>query len=1103
MDIVTEQQVQGVIGILTSILSSDNAIRKRAENQLQTLRVEHPNEFVICILRMFRQSQDGMVKMLGAVILRQMFSNLSPSRIQIWKRLTPESQEICKSELLEIMKKENMLALCKRLGDVISELAVAIFTSDEQGSWDQLVPFLFECVMGNNNRTISSGFHTLNELFPFFHEEMLKHKESLFQVFRRQMENNDADVKLSCVQACCNMIGIIDTPDAMYFGELLSPIFKAIAWIIEKNEVSGEEALIALRDLTESEPKFFKPQLQLAYNFVTNICQLNIENSGLKYLAIEFLVCIAERLSIEMENAKAFAEAVCNMIFKVMLTIDSEIEESWFVPPEGYQEQEDEEGSIDIDYAKRGRKLLSRLLEGVGDTQLMPYVLTLIQQSLNSSNKDWRIRYAGLMTVAEVAQYIDDDSRIATLIPILQSSVGQEFHSKIRWAAYHCIQKLSEDYEEEFQRGHHAIIVPLLLEGTTDSVPRVAACACAALNKFMENAGHTIANQYTPLIIPKLIDRISSQNCSFIIEIALSALASLAEACKEEFAVYYPQMAPYLFEIIRNYKSSIYKLLRGKAIECLTLMCNAVGRNVFSRNASQVIALLKDIQDHQLEENDPLKAYLLSAWQRISATLKSDFAPYLGDVIPGLLKAANLQAEVSISTEPELQIDIESLMKSDTKKKLSVTTSDIEDKEVALQTLLTIIDVLKGAYSPHVDRTATIILPLVGYPVNESIRSAAASICASLIVSLKESGHPNSLSFVVPLARRFLSALWIAASQEFEIETLVAQLEAIKMLIETPKTVYLSAEEVNNVGERVLKLLEDSLQRRSRHQFLQAEDSDNEEGVEEPNKHEEDSLQSAVSEVLGVLFKTHRTQSLNIVEFLYANVLSKFLAPGSTDEDHKFAIFVIDDIVEFVGQDLAVSKWSALAEALLRYSCDKNDSVRQAAVYGLGMLATHSNSQAFQGMAQQILDSLNKAIALPLGRSKKTYEHARDNAISAVGKIIRYQPMCVDLNPLVPSWVDLLPLKHDKTEARIMHDLLVDIAISNTQLTVGSSHERLGKIIVLFADVLETKLIDQHTVPKVKTFIAMLQSSYYPGLPEIWENLTVTQKSKLTKLISN
>lgn len=42
---------------------------------------------------------------------------------------------------------------------------------------------------------------------------------------------------------------------------------------------------------------------------------------------------------------------------------------------------------------------------------------------------------------------------------------------------------------------------------------------------------------------------------------------------------------------------------------------------------------------------------------------------------------------------------------------------------------------------------------------------------------------------------------------------------------------------------------------------------------------------------------------------------------------------------------------------------------------------------------------------------------AKDNAISALGKIIRYQPNSIDLHVMIPNWLSLLPLKHDLDEA--------------------------------------------------------------------------------------
>jgi hypothetical protein len=45
--------------------------------------------------------------------------------------------------------------------------------------------------------------------------------------------------------------------------------------------------------------------------------------------------------------------------------------------------------------------------------------------------------------------------------------------------------------------------------------------------------------------------------------------------------------------------------------------------------------------------------------------------------------------------------------------------------------------------------------------------------------------------------------------------------------------------------------------------------------------------------------------------------------------------------------------------------------------------------------------------------------HAKDNAVSALGKIIRYQHATTDAASLIPNWLNLLPIKNDVEEAKI------------------------------------------------------------------------------------
>jgi len=79
---------------------------------------------------------------------------------------------------------------------------------------------------------------------------------------------------------------------------------------------------------------------------------------------------------------------------------------------------------------------------------------------------------------------------------------------------------------------------------------------------------------------------------------------------------------------------------------------------------------------------------------------------------------------------------------------------------------------------------------------------------------------------------------------------------------------------------------------------------------------------------MGVLFKTHKELTLNIVDELYKNILSDALKENQSEEMHKFGIFVIDDMIEFLGVELIKNIWPDLCEALLKFSTHKACSVR-------------------------------------------------------------------------------------------------------------------------------------------------------------------------------
>ena len=99
--------------------------------------------------------------------------------------------------------------------------------------------------------------------------------------------------------------------------------------------------------------------------------------------------------------------------------------------------------------------------------------------------------------------------------------------------------------------------------------------------------------------------------------------------------------------------------------------------------------------------------------------------------------------------------------------------------------------------------------------------------------------------------------------------------------------------------------------------------------------------------------------------------------------------------------------------------------MRQASSYGIGVLAKNGG-QAFASIVNDCLQGLKTAIDYEMPASikdkkakVKQFMHAKDNAVSALGKVIRYQSTVVDLNTLIPGWLNLLPIKSDVEEAKI------------------------------------------------------------------------------------
>lgn len=105
----------------------------------------------------------------------------------------------------------------------------------------------------------------------------------------------------------------------------------------------------------------------------------------------------------------------------------------------------------------------------------------------------------------------------------------------------------------------------------------------------------------------------------------------------------------------------------------------------------------------------------------------------------------------------------------------------------------------------------------------------------------------------------------------------------------------------------------------------------------------------------------------------------------------------MDDMVEYLGPEVLGAHYANVAGQIIKFCSSPVAALRQAAAYGIGVMAKNGGA-AFATVVNECLLGLKQAIdyqmpaAIQEKKSKaKQFKHAKDNAVSALGKVIRYQ----------------------------------------------------------------------------------------------------------------
>lgn len=657
---------------------------------------------------------------------------------------------------------------------------------------------------------------------------------------------------------------------------------------------------------------------------------------------------------------------------------------------------------IEINYEQLFLGLFHRLITAI-KINLIEIVLEFCE-NIDRSPSEWCFVYISIKYLIQVVQVLNSNEKFQWAVSFILKNVTSPI-PHIRWASYSAIKAFSEDFPKHFAKSYSDLVVPILVSSFSEQTPQILHKALEATKIFFDYSEGHIHTKHIDTLLPAITNLLSNKE---IIEKALYAIESIVGVFGKSLRNYFDELFDKVLELTRNTQN--YEI-KAAGLSYLLSLRKVVTSVENKKNIPVYMNLLKDLMGKGLSDVF-VKTHVLNAWKVLCKCLRGDFKDYLDHIVPSLLKYLQSPADYEI--------------------------------EEHLETLLAIIEASPGSYLTYMPTTSDLVLPLLSQNSSDTVKILASCLAAALVKVIKNNFNKEILSGIIPYSRGFLSAIWIMCLDEDDHSVLIELVSNIKSIIETPGFEYLNKEEVLHIGELVIKILEQN------------------EKIKD--KEEKKNAMKTCSQVFSTLFRTHTAHSASLLEYVYNNVIGKYLGDSNSDNDKIFALEAINHIIESVGDLVECNKLKEMVRILIFYMGHSKVQVMITAMDGLVVFCLAVRSEKVVGFMQDILGALEKCLNCVEERMKSV----RESAKIAVGMIVKYQRNCLKLDAILPWWIEFLPIKKNKEKARELHDFLADLVINEASIMVDSKN-----LVKFFITIAYTELCASRTLPKIEKILEM------------------------------
>lgn len=832
----------------------------------------------------------------------------------------------------------------------------------------------------------------------------------------------------------------------------------AVSRLVAQRSAMLTETLGALCDVAEEAPKLFKPHVGVLLGdaLLERIFLHSAAfDEGTVQTAVELFVCICERLPAA---ARRHLAATDNRLLRVLLDeflphaadADDDADAPWYACATLDECDDDDADNMHVVACHA----LDRIALALGGRVVLPVIFAAIQRWASSSA--WQHRRAALMTIAYAAEGCADalEAHIDAVMQLIVASFS-DGHPRVQHAACHVLGQLCTDFSDCIQQRFHAQAVSCLVGALRpDSHPRVASHAASALVNFCDEAEAAVLHAYLEHIVVGLLNLLRSPKI-YAQEQAISTLSVVADVAGSDaaFVQAAASIVPPLMHVIRAANDAAFRRMRAKAIDAVTLVALAIGREAIgSEVINELVGVMHTLQtrlDANTDADDPTAVYLPTAWVRMCQLLGVNFNSLLPVVFPSLLNAVRVEADIAL-----LDADDELTAEQQTDdwefatvhgKKIGIKTSVLEEKAAAIANAEAYARVFaavddatqREAFAPYAAQVFAAVVPLVEYDYHEGVKSAAASCIPALFAACRNTNIDAFLMTHLAQAQQALVDALAAASAVEEADFVGVVLNALADLWQQRgrEAAALLPSGFAPISETLVALLKEINAAIAVH-------FDDDAGDDEAGDAEDSQIcdveallinvSSFVQTALGVFGAAFAEAGVQ------AGVFSLFLGGGSSSSGmlqssrpavRLAAVLVAGEVLEQLdaledGVGPSLDEMVAhIAKRFYDMIFDADSDVRQAVCFGVGVAATRSASRRFGSVLRALCDAASQRLfALASHADARSSENveARDNAVAAIAKIHTHLPATATSDS-VETWMRFLPATADEKEIAVIY----------------------------------------------------------------------------------